>query len=335
MSDTDHSASPHLVPSGGDCPCQADAVVADAAQALARAKAKMGNCDDCGLNYCHCAGGVENAERKLVEAKAALRAAYPGKQNDGWRAVLQAHHDWHLAQGDVACGDGVINMADAYAESDLCDRTVAALRNALPTAAPSEGTGEEDYGTDALIDRFGEAIKQKLRAATKKYGWTANWQRPDWQAECASELVRHVGKGDPRDVAAYAAFAWHHNWSTVPTDAAPAPGHDGESEAAWLDEVERAVEEAGKLVGATAHFNIKRLIALARRTPAPDASVAAGRDVTEVVVLATGPYQAKLMALVAEANNDGYALCMGVNGALSFERTRTTALADDARGPSA
>lgn len=28
-------------------------------------------------------------------------------------------------------------------------------------------------------------------------------------------LAEHVAKGDPRDVAAYCAFAWHHGWSTA------------------------------------------------------------------------------------------------------------------------
>ncbi len=38
--------------------------------------------------------------------------------------------------------------------------------------------------------------------------------------QCRNELVEHVKKGDPRDVAAYCAFLWHHGEKT----AMPMPG---------------------------------------------------------------------------------------------------------------
>jgi hypothetical protein len=34
--------------------------------------------------------------------------------------------------------------------------------------------------------------------------------------ECQQHLSEHLAKGDPRDVAAYAAFCWYHGWPTVP-----------------------------------------------------------------------------------------------------------------------
>lgn len=68
--------------------------------------------------------------------------------------------------------------------------------------------------TAGLVRRFAEALAEKLRRAEQKYGYSDGWLSPDWQAECQQHLAEHVAKGDPRDVAAYAAFCWHHGWPT-------------------------------------------------------------------------------------------------------------------------
>jgi hypothetical protein len=70
--------------------------------------------------------------------------------------------------------------------------------------------------TNALIDRFARAVKRKLARAEAKHGWRNAWARDDWEGECRSHLARHLLKGDPLDVAAYAAFCWHHAWPTKP-----------------------------------------------------------------------------------------------------------------------
>lgn len=56
----------------------------------------------------------------------------------------------------------------------------------------------------------------KLRDAEQKYGFSDDWLKDDWQQELDGNLLEHVAKGDPRDVAAFCAFAWHHGWSTAP-----------------------------------------------------------------------------------------------------------------------
>ncbi len=71
--------------------------------------------------------------------------------------------------------------------------------------------------TDALVDRFAAAIKVKLARADARHGWDNAWASADWEVECRTDLGRHVVKGDPLDVAAYAAFCWHHGWSTAPS----------------------------------------------------------------------------------------------------------------------
>lgn len=69
--------------------------------------------------------------------------------------------------------------------------------------------------TQILVDRFASALKLKLLRAQHKYGYQDNWSRSDWEAECRDELMRHVEKGDPLDVAAYCAFMFHHGWNTA------------------------------------------------------------------------------------------------------------------------
>ncbi|MBP2230770.1 hypothetical protein J2847_004079 [Azospirillum agricola] len=104
---------------------------------------------------------------------------------------------------------------------------IAAAR-AVPAAAPQDalpiGYIPLPQGlhpdTAKLVTAFAEAVAAKLRLSEIKYGWTANWSRDGWRDELVTELLRHVHKGDPRDVAAYCAFAWHHGWDVSP----PAPG---------------------------------------------------------------------------------------------------------------
>lgn len=70
--------------------------------------------------------------------------------------------------------------------------------------------------TADLVHRFADALADKLAAAERKYGYRDDWLRPDWMDECRQHLREHLAKGDPRDVAAYCAFLWHHGESTAP-----------------------------------------------------------------------------------------------------------------------
>ncbi|WP_244096411.1 hypothetical protein [Burkholderia dolosa] len=91
-----------------------------------------------------------------------------------------------------------------------------------PAAAPiDEPTIPDELHPDTakLVRRFARALANKLLAAQRKYGYSDNWMRDGWADECRAELMRHIHKGDPRDVAAYCAFLWHHNESTAPAPA--------------------------------------------------------------------------------------------------------------------
>src|SRR5690606_2263469 len=66
-----------------------------------------------------------------------------------------------------------------------------------------------------LVARFATALAEKLDAAERKYGYSDGWADAGWMDECRRKLVEHVAKGDPRDVAAYCAFLWHHGEPTA------------------------------------------------------------------------------------------------------------------------
>ena len=81
--------------------------------------------------------------------------------------------------------------------------------------------------------RFAGALASKLHEAEKKYGYSDGWKADDWMDECRAKLREHTAKGDPRDVAAYCAFLWHHRESTVGQ-------HTGEGQDAQIEaEAER------------------------------------------------------------------------------------------------
>jgi hypothetical protein len=67
-----------------------------------------------------------------------------------------------------------------------------------------------------LVAGFAAALAGKLAGAEAKYGRCTDWLVQDWEAELQRDLARHVEKGDPLDVAAYAAFAWARGYRTGP-----------------------------------------------------------------------------------------------------------------------
>lgn len=69
----------------------------------------------------------------------------------------------------------------------------------------------------ALVQQFAAEIAEKLRAAEIKYGYRNGWKTDDWEAECREHMREHMSKGDPLDVAIYAAFMWARGWSTADT----------------------------------------------------------------------------------------------------------------------
>lgn len=93
-------------------------------------------------------------------------------------------------------------------------------RKVTPTTEPAAAVPVTPEGlhpdTASLITRFASAMAEKLHAAEIKYGYSNFWMAA-WETECRQKLHEHLAKGDPRDVANYCAFMWHHGWSTIPS----------------------------------------------------------------------------------------------------------------------
>ena len=145
------------------------------------------------------AGAVKPLEAEPLKAVVAAWEALPGGRNYSQRVV----QDW------------------------LVDDMKPAIDAARVAIALSDPLSD-------LVARFSAALLGKLRDAEAKYGYSDAWARDDWRAELVKHLNEHVAKGDPRDVAAYCAFAWHHGWALSPTPPLPEPEAEGEA-VAWLD----------------------------------------------------------------------------------------------------
>lgn len=80
---------------------------------------------------------------------------------------------------------------------------------------PGEAVARLHPAKRDLVDHFSMALAEKLAEAEQKHGFKDGWLDPTWQDECRRQLHHHAAKGDPRDVAAYCAFCWHHGWPTT------------------------------------------------------------------------------------------------------------------------
>lgn len=67
---------------------------------------------------------------------------------------------------------------------------------------------EDKAAIDALVDAFAAELRAKLHA--KVDDGRRGWDDPDWDTlEIIRAMLEHVPKGDPIDVAAFAAFWWN------------------------------------------------------------------------------------------------------------------------------
>lgn len=113
----------------------------------------------------------------------------------------------HLESGTFSAPDWAIQMASILTGGNGCGKPIKPAKASEPDLHPK---------TADLVNRFARALAEKLAAAEVKYGYSDGWASPDWMDECRQHLLDHVHKGDPRDVAAYCAFLWHHGEHTSP-----------------------------------------------------------------------------------------------------------------------
>lgn len=99
--------------------------------------------------------------------------------------------------------------------TECCDETASVICRDCPrTRLTINFPDDMNAITKRSVVYFAEALAKKLRQAEIKYGYSNGWTYPDWEDKCRKELMDHLAKGDPRDVAIYAMFMWHHGWST-------------------------------------------------------------------------------------------------------------------------
>lgn len=149
------------------------------------------------------------------KAKAIMNSLHPEWSKDhGGEAALGWFMDRLAAPSSLAGGErmpGVVSMLKRVVGPTASVRIYEHEAKLILAALSPEAPAQE--GVDDLVDRFAVALKAKLHAAEAKYGHNDAWMRDDWLDDLKSKLRHHVFKGDPRDVAAYCAFAWHHGWS--------------------------------------------------------------------------------------------------------------------------
>ena len=140
----------------------------------------------------------------------------------------------------VTEGEATMNRVFLHIKSAERAQSVTRGSRIVPLYAAPHPTLDIPTGlhprTADLVLRFASALAHKLHAAEQKYGYSDGWAQPEWMDQCRAGLVEHVRKGDPRDVAAFCAFLWHHGERTaLPDDPRPAPrwicGHQPESAA--------------------------------------------------------------------------------------------------------
>lgn len=131
------------------------------------------------------------------------------------RQIIQAVVD-RLATVET----GAMAATSAPSVSEL-RQLLAGTLSAQPGAEPLPAEGglslpqELLPTTRALVVGFANALGDKLAGAQRKYGYGDSWADPHWMPECHQAMAEHLAKGDPRDVAAYCAFLWHHGESTA------------------------------------------------------------------------------------------------------------------------
>lgn len=150
--------------------------------------------------------GAQQRVRDLEEENRELRGRLPSKDI--------AFMFGAEPQADAAaCAHRIVDARNAaIASGFMCIDCGGLFAAAVPRA---DATPVLHHKTSDLVARFARALAEKLAAAEVKYGYTDGWLSPDWMDECRAKLLEHVEKGDPRDVAAYCAFLWHHGASTT------------------------------------------------------------------------------------------------------------------------
>lgn len=135
--------------------------------------------------------------------------------------------------------------------------------------------------TQNLVMLFAGAMAYKLNKAQDKYGYDNGWKGSAWEQDCRDRLHEHLAKGDPRDVANYCAFMWHHGWATTAPDTVAMPK-------AWVEAAKcdncggqgwKAIQvEAGVFEQEQCQWCFEQWLALGQPTLTPSPHMSASKE---------------------------------------------------------
>lgn len=204
----------------------AESVIARAAALQARlgagGKPLMAALDDLKAYRSKQAAEIDALTRERDEARAKATQA----QTEA--VYVEMRECWRLEREYGAEANRLLERAISGKHDDSCAGHIgrdysrcncyqSTLKSDIRAHLARTGTVEDGLHpqTACLVDRFTVALKQKLRAAEIKHGYGDHWLAADWMDQCRQQLLLHLAKGDPLDVAAYCAFLWHHGEPTA------------------------------------------------------------------------------------------------------------------------
>ncbi|MGF6641862.1 hypothetical protein [Paraburkholderia sp. MM6662-R1] len=180
-------------------------------------------------------GDGMNVERELsIEERALIGWATEALLGDALALLQEAvvcMEDRGIDECDfVRKAKSLLLAADAFAPEafTLGEDFVRWATSRNVDEPPVLGAGRVDLhpATASLVDRFSVALAEKLAAAERKYGYSNEWEMTTDFDGLRTDLMQHVCKGDPLDVAAYCAFLWHAGQATWVPGQEPAASHE-------------------------------------------------------------------------------------------------------------
>lgn len=197
-----------------------------------------------------------------------------------WIATgVQGEH-WPIKPDVFAATYACASVPSTKEEYERLGRSVAEPVSPLTTGLHPK--------TTELVNSFAIALAHKLLSAEEKYGYSDGWLTDDWEEKCRADLMAHVQKGDPVDVAAYAAFCWARSWSTAPSHLAAQPSAGAQGEAvAWRVEyrMPNGLMAGTSLFGSKAAADFTRSEATLETTLTPLYATPAQPDTGDVAAL--------------------------------------------------
>lgn len=165
---------------------------------------------------------LDGVGRLLVASETNTVLELKNSHSNTWRDKPESYWFARLSQEVGELGSSLVGDHEDSPDWELNQIASICLnwlemRSALAAApAPNSTEPKSTDPLEELVASFGGALLEKLQTAQARYGYSGQpWMRDGWRDELIKELHKHIAKGDPRDVAAYCAFAWWHEWNVA------------------------------------------------------------------------------------------------------------------------